>query len=110
MSPDVVVHLPSGAVAASRSFRANHYDLGGVELRCCGVDYDGSELTRLPCGRTARVTPYEHGALDIQRVRGAQPGGEHEQRGHEHQGEQHQARHARKVRRSDAESQSGGRR
>lgn len=50
-------------------------------------------------------------ALDIQRVRGAQPGGEYEQRGHEHQGEQRQkSRHARKVRRSDAESQSGGRR
>lgn len=65
--PDVVVHLPSGPVAAYRSTRANRYDLSGVELRCCGVDYDGTELARLPCGRTARVTPYEHGALDIQR-------------------------------------------
>ena len=100
MSPDVVVHLPSGAVAASRSLRANRYHLGGVELRCCGVDYDGSELARLPCGRTARVTPYVHGALDIQRAHRAQPGGEHEQRGHEHQkhqGEQKRAGHGRKV-------------
>lgn len=107
MNPDVVVHLPSGPVAASLSFRANRYDVGGVELPRCGVDYDGAELARLPCGRTARITPYEPGALDIQRVRGAQPGGEHEQRGHEHQGQQRQkSRHAAKVRRSDTGKES----
>jgi hypothetical protein len=65
--PDVVVHLPSGPVAAYRSARANRYDVGGTELRRAGVARDGAELARLPCGRTARVEPYAPGALDIQR-------------------------------------------
>lgn len=63
MSPDVVVHLPSGPVAASRGLRASSYDLGGVTLRRCGVDHDGAELARLPDGRAARVERPEGGAM-----------------------------------------------